>query len=515
MNKKDGKRAREKIAELFVVLLAFLIALLTVSPVLKGGADKVFFSIDPDVVYTANALLYIKSGYISYFDHPGTPAIVSLSIFLAPFRLYAKFIEHTSFTTWVFNHYVLTVFYLRISQSVLLFISLLILAGTVKLLTKKTMPIILLFLALLSFGSFYSLGLTISADTFAFFITSIWLLVLSVYITRRNTGFLILLSLIAGLAFAARATTFFLLPASLSIVFMQSGGFVKKVLSSTVSAAAAGMGFVVGVSPVRAGFLPVLLLVFSFASSTGVHLSGGTTLFNYQTFINSANTLLHGSLLVTGIIIISLTLAVTYLLRRKKTYREVACLILIFFLGIIIFAKFPLFHYQIPNYLVIVFSGSVLMSALSRKMIYITIIALLFLAVPVSRKYLSDFTLEVNQAGYLEKFVKNNPPRYASVWEWAHSKEFAYLWNRDYTNGIFDEELSLLPQKIYQLRPNPVKIDISYETRTDLFNVCWDQMYVQEPSLEGLLNQYPILSRSVQKIPGSNLYLIRSDHCSE
>jgi hypothetical protein len=109
-----------------IVILALLVAILTTSPVIKGGLDRVFYSIDPDVVYTANALLYIKSGFVSYFDHPGTPAIVLISYFLIPFRAYAKFVQHTPFVSWIFGNYALTFFYLRMMQSVLLFIYLLV-----------------------------------------------------------------------------------------------------------------------------------------------------------------------------------------------------------------------------------------------------------------------------------------------------------------------------------------------------------------------------------------------------
>ncbi|MCX6705202.1 MAG: hypothetical protein NT162_02595, partial [Candidatus Woesebacteria bacterium] len=409
--------------------------------------------------------------------------------------------------------YALTFLYLRIWQSVLLFVSLIILSVSIWLLTKKSLPVILLFLALLSFGPFYNLGGVISADTFAFFITSFWLLILSFYLNRRNEMFLFALSFIAGLSFAGRATNFFLMPATLEIIFLEKSKILQKVLKTLLAIVTISAGFVIGISPTRTHISTVLNTIFGFAGTTGAHMSGEKTFFNAQAFINSAGTFFYRDTLATVIVIISAILAIVYLVVKEKTYRKIAIIALIFSLGAIIFAKFPLAHYQIANYLIIAFCGSILFSKLSNKIVYLTIIVLLFSIIPITKGYLEGVTQSLNRSGYLEQFVMDNPPKYASVWEGERVKEFAYLWNRDYADGMFDDELGNLPQKIYELKSNLTEIGISKYTDVSLFSVCWDELYVQKTSLESLLKLYPELSKSIQKIPHIDKYLIRSNHC--
>ena len=500
-------------AKILIVVLAFLISFLTISPILKGGTDKVFYAIDPDVVYAANAFLYAKSGYVSYFDHPGTPAIVLISFFLIPLRIYAKFVQHTPFISWVFNHYALTFFYLRVSQSVLLFTSLLILSVAMRLLVKKMAPIFLLFLALLSFSSFYDIGATISADTFAFFIASVWLLLLSHCFIRKDNLFLFLLALTAGIAFADRATNFFLLPASLAVVLIEKNGFREKILMTFFSVVIMVTGFVIGVSPTRTHLTTILKTIFGFASTTGIHMSGEKTLFSYKAFISSAATFFYRDTLATVIVIAVTILAITCLFMRQKSYKKIAFVVLIFSLGAVVFAKFPLLHYQIANYLVIVFCGAFIFARLPKRIVYLVMIILLFFVMPISKEYLTSKTMTLNQAGFLEQFAKDNPPKYASVWQWAPIKEYAYLWNRDYADGMFDTELSGLPVKIYELTPNLMKIGVSKYTDVNIFSTCWDELYVNKSSINSILNRYPELSKSVQEIPGVDMLLLRSSHC--
>lgn len=500
-------------AKILIVVLAFLISFLTIAPILKGGLDKVFYTIDPDVVYAANAFLYIKNGYVSYFDHPGTPAIILISFFLAPIRIYAKYIQHTPFINWVFNHYALTFLYLRIWQSVLLFASLTIVSISMWLMTKKPLPVILLFLALLSFGPFYYLGSVISADTFAFFITSIWLLILSFYLNRRNDIFLFALSFIVGFSFAGRATNFFLMPATLVIIFLEKSKILQKVLKTLLAIVTISAGFVIGISPTRTHISTVLNTIFGFAGTTGAHMSGEKTFFNAQAFINSAGTFFYRDTLATAIVIISAIFALIYLFKKEYLHEKIAVITLIFSLGAIIFAKFPLSHYQIANYLIIAFCGSILFSRLSKITVYLTIIVLLLSMIPITKGYLEGVTQSLNRSGYLEQFVTDNPPKYASVWEGERVKEFAYLWNRNYADGMFDDELGNLPQKIYELKSNLTEIGVSKYTDVDLFSVCWDELYVQKTSLESLLKLYPELGKSVQQISDTGVLLVRSDHC--
>ena len=118
------------------ILLTLAIGFFVLTPFLKFGTDGVFFSIDPDVVYVSNALSNIKYSVIGFYDHPGIPASSLLTLFLLPFRFYAKFISHENFFQFFVNNYSYEFVYLRVLQDLvfslgifILFLSTLKIAG--------------------------------------------------------------------------------------------------------------------------------------------------------------------------------------------------------------------------------------------------------------------------------------------------------------------------------------------------------------------------------------------------
>lgn len=499
--------------KLLIVLLSATIAFLIAAPVLKGGLDKVFYSVDPEVMYVANALLFIKNGLISYADHPGTPAIVFISYSLIPFRFIAKYIEHSSFITFIFNNLSFIFIYLRILQSGVIFVSLLLAGFGLRLLTKSILPVLLLFLMLLSFSTFYFAGTAISAEPLTYLIISFWLLLLTLYLKDSRNKYLIGLCFLAGFSFANRATNLFTVPASLVLILFSQKTWMKKFFMGFISLAVSYGGFLVGIMPLRRNPVTVFEGVFKFANSTGIHLTGEHKLFDLQTYISSVNILLKSDSIAAMILLSGLVLAIISLVVGRRVQKILSLLVIIFSIAVLIYAKFPMSHYQNANYFIISFVTAILAYNLSKKLCLILILVLLFFFTPVAERYINEVTGLQNHYYSIEESVKNNPSKFATVWDWWSSRDFAYLWIRDYSIGLFDEELSALPVKIYQLDSPLVKIETSYYEEKDIFDVCWDRMYVQQISLDRLTKMYPKIQNMVQEVPNTNLYLISSSHC--
>jgi len=499
---------------LLVFSLCIIIAFAIILPVIKGGNRSVFYSIDPDSMYSASILLYIKKGFIIYDGHPGTPAIVFLAFTLTPLRLLAKFVASTPFIDWVFNNYSSVFMYLRIWQSILLFGSLLIIALSMSKLVNKILPIFTVFVMLLLFNPFYYLGSTISAESFSFFMVSIWLFILVYQIFNDDLVSLFFLTLFAGLAFAARATNLFLLPATLVAVLYYKSTIKTKLILLLFSLVNIIAGFVIGVSPIKQGPISVLKSVWGYSSTTGVEGGGQHIFFSLPVYISSAMSYFTSNTFATiSFLLFSATSLIAFFLIKEKIFKEIALISLIFSAGALIFAKYPLAHYETANYLVIVFFGSALLYKLCYKFNLILIILSIFLIVPVFRGYYADISKQQENTVYLESFVRNNPANVATLWEWAKTEDFVYLWTRNYSGGIFDDRLSVLNPKIYQLvYLKDVRISINEDE--NISDVCWDEMYIQKSSLETFLNINPVMNLSVKEIPGEDMYFVKSNHCS-
>lgn len=500
--------------KLLFLLVAFLIALLTFSPVIRGGERGVFFSIDPDVVYVANALLYIKKGVIYMYVHPGTPAIRLIAQTLLPLRIYAKFVARTPFVDWVFINYSLVLYYLRMIMSLLLFISLYISFNAIFFITKKTISAFLLALGLLSYGAFYYLGVSISPDPFSFFTVSVWLSILTLYLSKENDLYLSFLFLVAGVSLAARATNIFLIPATGLLVLLENSFQISKRVTRLLKlSSCTAVGFIIGLWPLSRTVISDLTQTFIYGSSTGVHGSGSQTLYKLSDYITSAKSFLDRDFVATLIFLLIALLAFVSLFSTKTKFRKISAIILIFVIGAFAFAKFSLPHYQITNYYVVVFLGILLLSKYYKAIYLIAVPVLLITILPLTKNYLQTVSLAEDNSAYLENFIKDHPSRSATVWEWSRTKEFSYLWTRNYSSGIFDEQLSRLRPGLFQLILDQDKIRINNSLDKEIFDVCWDKMYIQQPSLETFLKLHPEFGNSVQKVPNGNMFLIESNHC--
>jgi len=506
---------RQRITTIFLVM-SFLVVILLISPVLRGGQEGVFYSIDPEVQYMASALRFVKGGKISFIDHPGIPAIVLMSLSLLPLGIFSKLVLHTPFSSWAFSNYAAVFLYERIFQSVVLFASLLVSFTGIYLFTKRILPVFIFILIMLLFTPFYYLGTSISAEPLSFLMTSFWLLFFVLYFLKQERKYLFPISIIAGLAFANRATNFFIIPAVLLVVILDdSGGIKRRLVRLFFLTCSVVGGYILGIWPVIGMATRVLKQVFFYASTTEPRGEGEKTLFNLSTYVTSASSFFQKDHSATIIFLLISSLLLFLIFNKDKKIRKISLIGAVFILGAVVFAKYPVAYYQITNYFAVVFLGIILISRLWRNAFFIVAFPLLVIfSVSTASSYLKISTLMVNEGIRLDRFVKENPAKIASVWEWARTKEFAYIWTRNYSSGIFDTEMSTLHPAVFQFMPWLGKIRISNSVEEDVFDVCWDEMYIQNASLQDFLSTYSSRKLSVQMVPNSNLNLVKSTHCT-
>ena len=101
------------------LLFTLLTFFLSIFPILANIPGSAFFAIDPDAMYMGNALSFIKSHQIAYLDHPGTPSILSIVLFLFPLQIISKFIYHQNSIIWIYSHLSSVYIYIRIMQALM------------------------------------------------------------------------------------------------------------------------------------------------------------------------------------------------------------------------------------------------------------------------------------------------------------------------------------------------------------------------------------------------------------
>lgn len=516
-------------SKLIIVMLSFLIALFTIIPVLKSGISGTFYSIDPDAVYTANALLFIKDKQIFYTDHPGTPAIVVSALALSPFRLYAKYISHEPFISWAYENFPVIFLYLRMWQSLMLFISLTIFALSVYSLCKSILPVLTLFLTLLAFVPFYYIGNIISAESFSFLVVSIWLYLLMVFMVNNKKTSVALLSLVGGFSFAVRATNFFLLPASLMTILYVGGKITSKFKLLLKNLLLIFAGFFIGVLPIKNGPVYVINRLYDFAGASGIHGTGNRTLFDLQTYYQSAHSFFDRDREALFVFIFFSVVVALSLFVARGTYKRIAWLALPFIFGAFVFAKYSLAHYQITNYALVAAIGSILFYQAvlklhfqihARTLLNLTINAsllliavLIFTSFSISQRYQSGILITISKSTLLAKFSDNNHTPQTTVWEWGPSRDFALLWVRDYT-GVFDEQIRNTNPGVYELRTNPFNLRVS-SNEIKPIDSCWGRMYLQNQTIPIFLKEFPKYGPFVEEISNTDMSVIKGRDCND
>lgn len=501
---------------ILIFLLSILTAVVVALPVLRSGQLSTFYSTDPDVHYLSNALTYIQFGKITYNSHPGTPAIVLIANLLLPLRVYSRIALHTPFVDWSFSNINLIYHYVRLSSSVLLGFSMCIFLAAVYKMTRSLIAACISVIALFTYTAFPYIGSTISAENTLFFLTSAWLWIFVHYLKLHSKFALILLIIIAAIAMATKFTS---IPLAIASFLIFAGSFNSYKKKTAVNLLRIGLlfilVFVISTWPIRSTYPQMILWFSSLATTSETHGGGTKAIFNLASYISSVSGLRIKEIWAASI---SLTAVVGFTMllvrRRYEQSRSLVILVVSTIFSILVIAKYPLSHYQIVTFALVVFIASLSISLLPKFVQAALIIIFIFPAISNIQNSYITIAQASAKTKVLEKYIQNHPPLKATVWVWGRSKDYALLWSRDWGNGLYSKQLIKYRPNLLELESNLDYVNIDGHTREQLFKVCWDQLYLPETVVPVFLSKYP--QHSVKHLLLANtddMAIIESDHC--
>lgn len=327
--------------KIWLLILALFIVIL---PVFYPPANP-FFDVDPEVMYTANALSYIARRQIVYYDHPGTPYISILVAAYTPLRLWAKYIVKEPFVVWFLRYLSEVYVYSRLVSTGLFIGGLGLMLASV----EGLFPAVILWLGLFSYSAFPEMATRISPEPALIGLFGIWFYLWSRQLRSPVFPRHLLLCLFSGLTLAAKFTS-----VNLVLITLVSGWliFPRKLKLTAVSLIIISGGFIWGTWPIRNHYSRLLTWTANLAGKSGIHGSGavnplpGQLIFaNIRGFAVSQTWAWYSLWLV----------AIIYLLVRHRLPRPISRILAgslaINLLPVIIFSKYPNFYYQLTNFL--------------------------------------------------------------------------------------------------------------------------------------------------------------------
>lgn len=347
-----------------ILILTLLAIIMLGYPLVVWGIEKSFFySIDPDVVYITNALLYTKANIITYIDHPGTPTIMLLYYLFFPLRLIAKYNLHQSFIQWSFDNYAFLTYYSRIFQLILSVLGLTIFLNLVKRVTKSNILTISAFFLTFLFAGLTS-TLAVRPENFSFLLTACWLAVFTKFTNSKKYIWIAILAALSGFIFANKFTGLFLIVfTSFLPLFVQKEKLTTKLIMLQANLAIFFEFFLIGVWPIRNKIIAIFDWGSHLFGHADVHGTGAGSFFDWNTYTLSLRNLTIGNPYLVVFIVLTMILAIILVIKKKVKLRDpVVLLTLIAFLGILVFAKYPVIHYNFINIFLMIYCSIYLLS---------------------------------------------------------------------------------------------------------------------------------------------------------
>ncbi|MCJ7805544.1 hypothetical protein MUP46_02780 [Patescibacteria group bacterium] len=493
-------------------LLTFLLA---ASILFRIGPASTFYTIDPDVPYLSNSLLYVSAKRIVFYVHPGTPTILLFSYVLLPLGLYTHFILGVHFIAWVFENVQYIYHLIRYFQAFLLSLSVGIFLLSIFKSTKSKIAIILAWLSLYIFSQFPYFGTSLVPETLSFFLVSLWLLIFSFFVESRSPITLIFMSFLAGIALANKFTNFPVTFITIALVFTLNGLKNKqKIYNLIFSGFVIAAGFLISTWPIRHTYPQLLKWVTTLASTTGIQGGGKKALFDLGSYLISIKSLISREKFPFLLIIVSvLAVGVRIATGKLKIISPLVMTAIGTVISLAIFSKYPLNYYQLANYVLAVYMACVVLNKLPNVIKVAFAIVLIPVVLTNIRLNYSNILLASQKEAVLEQYIVSHPPASAVVWEWGRTKDFSLLWAREHA-GMFIKEIALYKPNLYQLRYTLNTIILGNGQEVGVFDACWDQLYIQRSSSVLFLEKYKNRSLKFESIPGTDdMGIIKSSHC--
>jgi hypothetical protein len=500
-----------------IATLSLLSFLIVGSILFRIGPQSTFYTIDPDVPYFANALLFLTEGKIIFNSHPGTPTIMLLSCALFPIRLYAGLILHTPFLKLVFENMQATFHYLRYFQSILFSLSVSILLLAVYNSTRSRLSVVLAWVALFSFSMLPHFGTSIVPETLSLFFVSAWLLAFSLFDKARSWPTCLAMLVLSGLGLANKFTNLPLALASLGMVFTLENCDLKQKINKFIYASGVILiTFAVFTWPVRYGYPQLFQWVKTLATTTAIQGGGKKAIFDLGSYLFSVKTLIKQELLPFYLIIATVAAAAyRSFLKKGKLVDPLNFLIGGAVVSIAISAKYYLSYYQLANYTLMVFAATLLFKKIPNVLKLTLVAIMVFTVISNVKIFYTNVLLSSRKVEVLEKYTDENPPHIAAVWQWGRVKNFAILWTRDWSGArVFVNELANYKPTLYELNPDFESVTLGNGEKKSLFDACWDQLYLLKASLDTFLSKNSEKISNYKILPGTDdMVYITSNHC--
>jgi hypothetical protein len=510
---------RRKRSALIVIGTLSLLGLICALPLMRFGSQGVYFVIDPEVMYIGNALSYIKNNIIHYRDHPGTPVILLNAFSYWPLRIYAKIIAQTPFIKWAFNKLRFLFLYTRLFQLTLFITSIGLFLAAIFNLTKLKVAVVAGWLALFVINYLPGLATKVSAENVTFFIVSIWLYIFTSFSKNKSPFKLLILSILSGLAIAVKYNNFALGLASLGLVIIIPNlSLRQKIYNFILNIIAVVGGFVVGTWPIRGGYPRMIDKVLKIIISSGpdaAHAKVDTAVFDLSLYFNSAKSVLISERYAFLFIVVGL-LMFLYLIWRKKRFvpNSLHILILVSVFSSIILMKYPLSYYQLPNILLLVFGVTVLLSK-NKFLLLLMMFLLTFRVQQNISTHLLNRTKSYERSIALESYIKKVSSGNVTLWDFGTAQDFVYLWIRGWSRGIFNDELKKDRPDLLELKADYETVNLTYTDTGNIFDVCWDDLYIRENRGKIFLEKYPERKFITSNIGETGIMHIKSSHCAD
>lgn len=353
----------------FLFILILITSIVCGFPLLIYGLKTTFFlSIDPDIVYITNSLLYTKYAIISYVDHPGTPSIMFLYYLFFPFRFFAKYFLHIGFIQWSFDNFGFLTYFCRFSELVVFCSSIFLFLKSVMVYTKSKLLIVFAWISILVFLGF-DWGIRVVPENQTFFLTAVWLWVFTKFIKSRKYILNIILVILSGFVVANKLTGIFLAICSVTLfLFERRLKLDQKFFKLETNIVLFLASFYLGILPAVRHLTYIQNWTKSLFEHSGIHGTGALSVFDWQIYSTSVIFLITNHPFIFTYIGLTAIFAIWLLIKKKIHFNDpILCVFFITLMGTIIFAKYPVIHYFFVNSILIVFCSTYFLTKISQK----------------------------------------------------------------------------------------------------------------------------------------------------
>jgi hypothetical protein len=490
-----------------------------------SGLLGTFFEIDPDVVYVSEAISFLNLRGIHYSDHPGTPAILLLSLITSPIYFFTK-LKREPAIDWIFQNFDFVVHWAR-------FFGILICSSGITLWTlafyriTKNFGITLLFFSfIVIYPKRLNMELNLNNEIFGIFFSGIWFFAYSNYFRDTSIRGLFLLSILSGVVIAVKFTYFAIVGATLIIILLDVKRFTlgkrQSFKNIGICISMIIFAFFASIIPVWYKLPSLYSWVIALATHDDMYGSGKEVFFSTKNFITLKQFLITHSIISISISVLTTLVLIAYLL--KKISKTSMLIVVATWIPFLIFSKFGQLRYEMINFFIIIAFSLIATNQLfanSNRWVKSLTPILISLFILNYDQRLLFFTWdlikkEITTTQSFQSFLIRESKNKGSLFGNGNSKEFAYLFSNDWSDGLFTKQLENIEPKIFIFAPPYYKnLKKPNSDRVNVFEVCWENLYFNNRTVGEFKAYYKEAIFVETKIQNTDLVQLKSDHCNK